>query len=280
MRPRLLPRRLRLEDPLMPWLLLAVAALLPLAVAASAAAETVAPEVQEVRECVERNAPKSVRGEGALERSDAEGGTQRLEASFFWKRDARDLSRFLIRIEAPPDERGSAFLLLQREGGGEDLFSYLPELGKVRRITSRTISGSLFGTDFSFEDVQMVQSAASRTRVERLPDAEVEGRPVYVLAATSPPDAGSEYQRVVMRIDRETCVLLEADLYGRPDVVTKQVKVAFSDIEQHGTHWLPKKVVLADREDGTESRLVIEKAKWDAQIPDSFFSERELAKGH
>lgn len=255
-----------------------VAALLP-ALALPSAAQEPGPGVQEVRECVERNAPSSVRGNGALERVDAQGDLRRYEASFFWKRDEQDRSRFLVRIEAPPDERGSAFLLLQGEDG-EDLFSYLPELGKVRRITSRTLSGSLFGTDFSYEDVLLVQSAASRAGVERLPDAEAQGRPVYVLAATPPPDSGSAYQRTVARIDRETCVLLEADLYGQAEKVAKQVRVAFPDVEKHGTRWLPKKVVLQDLEDGTESRLVIDKAKWDAEIPDRFFSEAELVKGH
>jgi hypothetical protein len=264
----------------MPWLALALAALLPLVLAAPSTAQTPGPEVQEVRECVERNAPKSVRGEGAIEKTDAQGNTRRLEATLLWKRDAQDLSRFLARIEAPLDVRGSAFLMLQREGGGEDLFSYLPELGKVRRITSRAVSGSLFGTDFSYEDVVVVQSAASRTGVERGPDGEVEGRPVYVLVATPAPEAGSAYERIVTRIDRETCVLLEADFYGRPEKITKQVRIAFADLEQHGGRWLPKKVVLQDLESSSESRLVIEKATWDAEVPDRLFSERELTKGH
>jgi hypothetical protein len=260
-------------------LALVVIAALPPGLTAPAASEEAGAGVQEVRECVERNAPHSVRGEGALERIDAQGDMKRYEASFFWKRDEQDRSRFLVRIEAPPDERGSAFLLLQREGG-EDLFSYLPELGKVRRITSRTLSGSLFGTDFSYEDVLLVQSAASRAGVERLPDAEVQGRPVHVLAAKPPPDSGSAYQRTVARIDRETCVLLEADLYGQAGKLARQVRVAFPDVEKHGTRWLPKKVVLQDLEEGTESRLVIDEAKWEAEIPDRFFSEAELAKGH
>jgi hypothetical protein len=258
---------------------IALAAALLSTPTAPTSAQELGPGVQEVRECMERNAPDSVRGEGALERTDAQGETQRYEASFFWKRDEQDRSRFLVRIEAPPDERGSAFLLLQREGG-EDLFSYLPELGKVRRITTRTLSGSLFGTDFSYEDVLLMQSAASRTGVERQPDAEAQGRPVYVLSVTPPPDSGSAYRRMVARVDRETCVLLEGDLYGQGEKVAKQVRVAFPDVEKHGTRWLPKKVVLQDLEDGSESRLVIAEAKWDAEIPDRFFSEAALVKGH
>ena len=122
---------------------------------------------------------------------DGTGQEQTIEAELFWKRGDDGRSRVLVRVAAPPDLRGSAFLYVERDGGKSDLFSYLPELGKVRRITGRTVSGSLFGTDFSYEDIARLQSLGEQVKVEKLADAEVAGRATWVLTAPIPPESGS-----------------------------------------------------------------------------------------
>jgi hypothetical protein len=247
--------------------------------AAPGLAQELGPGVKEVRDCMEKNVPRSVRQRIALEKSDRSGNTRALEATVHWKLDEKDRTRLLVRVEAPPDERGSAFLVIEREGGN-DMFTYLPELRNVRRITSRTVTGSFFGSDFSYEDVLEIQSIANHAKVERLPDAQQDGRAVYVLSGTPAADSGSAYQRVVSRVDRETCVLLGADLYGKPEQLAKQVVVAFADVERNGLRWMPKKVTLRDLEAESESRIVIQEAEWDVAIPDRFFSQTELAQGH
>jgi hypothetical protein len=257
----------------------ALALLLVAAPAAPCLAQELGPGVQEVRDCMQKNVPRSVRHRVALEKTDRTGSTRRLEATIYWKRPADDRTRLLVRVEDPPDERGSAFLFLERDGP-DDMFTYLPELRNVRRITSRAVTGSFFGTDFSYEDVLEAQSVASHAKVERLPDAEHEGRPVYVLSGTPAADSGSAYERVVSRVDRETCVLLGADLYGKPEQVAKQLTIAFADVEKYGARWYPKRISLRDLDADSESRIVIEKAEWDVEIPDRFFSQTELAQGH
>src|SRR3990172_7217353 len=73
------------------------------------AAEELGEGVQEVRDCAEKNMPRSAKQEIVLERTDRSGASRRLEAAALWKRDAENRSRFLVRIEAPPDERDAAF---------------------------------------------------------------------------------------------------------------------------------------------------------------------------
>lgn len=244
------------------------------------AADAVDPAVEEVQRCAERNLPaQSARQEIVLEASDASGGGQRLEAQLLWRRAQADRSQVRVRVEKPVDLRGSAFLMLEREGG-YDLFSYLPELGKVRRLTGSAISGSLFGTDFSYEDFQRLQNAVGGAGVERLPDAEVAGRAVYVVAATPAADAGSAYRRVVSSIDRETCVLLRADLEAEPGRMVKQLVADVAQVKQVGERWVPHLVTLNDLEKSTRTTLAIEKIDLDVPLRESEFSESALAKGH
>jgi hypothetical protein len=162
---------------------------------------------------MERNLPeRTARQKVAFERRDRAGNERRIDTTVWWKRDAQERSRVLALVEAPPDERGTGFLMIEGETGTE-LFSYLPELGRVRRVTSRSAS-SFLGTDLSFEDLEELQTVASRARVERLPDATFAGRPVYVLVGKPGAASESAYERVVSQIDRETCVSLRTSLEG------------------------------------------------------------------
>jgi hypothetical protein len=160
-----------------------------------------------------------------------------------------------------------------------DLWSYLPELRKARRITARTLSGSLFGTDFSYEDLMELQRQAEHASFERRPDGVIEGRPVAILAATPAADSGSQYSQVIASFDRETCVLLHADLHGRSGEISKQLDVAWADVEKQGDRWVPTKITLRDLGKKTQSQIRLRDAEWSADLPDSLFSQGELAKG-
>jgi outer membrane lipoprotein-sorting protein len=237
------------------------------------------PAVEEVQRCVEHNLPEhSSRQSVLLERRDRAGNERRLQATVWWKRDEHDRSRLLARVETPPDERGTGFLMIEGENGTE-LFSYLPELGRVRRVTSRSAS-TFLGTDLSYEDLEELRAVASRERVERLPDATVGGRPVYVLLGTPMAESQSAYERVVSQVDRETCVALHTSLEGAGNRVLKEFVVDFTDVEKQGGRWLPRKVRFRNLANGSETRLTLEKVEFEVEIPDRLFTQSELAKGH
>jgi Outer membrane lipoprotein-sorting protein len=236
------------------------------------------PGVKEVQDCVERNAPKTTaRQEIVLARKQTRGDSLELHATLFWKRGDDDLSRVLVRVDGPPDERGTALLLIEREGRN-DMFSYLPEYQKVRRITARSLSGSFFGTDLSYEDVEEFQRVADHAKIERLPDGNLDGRPTYVLVGYPAPDTGSAYKRVVSHFDRETCVLLHSELFSDGEKPVKEVRIAFEDVKKEGERWIPRKVTVADRENESETVLTVEKIELDVAIPDKTFTESELLR--
>ena len=250
-----------------------------LAAVPAASALELGPGVDEVQRCMERNLPeRSARQLVTLERRDRAGNERRLEATVWWKRDAQDRSRLLARVEAPPDERGTGFLMLEGENGPE-LFSYLPELDRVRRVTSRSAS-TFLGTDLSWDDLEELRSVGSRARIERLPDATLDGRAVYVLSGTPAGGAKSAYTRVVSQIDRATCVALHTSLQGEGDRVLKELIVAFPDVEKQGDRWLPRKILFHDLANGSETRVVLEKVEFEVDLPDRLFTQAELAKGH
>jgi hypothetical protein len=247
--------------------------LLGLFPAAAAAPDPVA----EVRECAEKNLPRrTARQKVVLERAVDGSDARRLEATLLWKRFADGFARVRVTVDAPQKERGTAVLLIERDGEDE-MFSYLPEYRKVRRITSRAITGSFLGTDLSYEDFQQLQGFADDGELTRLPDDTIAGRPVYVLEGVPANGSGSAYERVRSYFDRESCVLLRAELSGRG--VEREIEVAWPDVERVGERFVPKRLVLRDRKKRSETRLQVLKTEWDAELPDRLFSESALATG-
>jgi hypothetical protein len=236
--------------------------------------------VDEVRECIERNLPaRSAQQDIVLETHDKAGEGLRIEATLYWKKDPEGRSRVLMRVEEPPDLRDSAFLALERGNGDPDMFTYVPELRTVRRITGRTVSGSLFGTDLTYEDLMELQSVSRDASVERLPDEEIDGRPAYVLVGTPKPGAASTYAKVVTWIDRERCVTRKANFHDRPDHVQKELTTVWDEVKPEGDRWLPRVVVVKDLAKGSETRLVVAKARYDVELSESLFSQGQLARG-
>lgn len=231
----------------------------------------------EVEACLRRNLPeRSSEQRVRFEATDRMGGSRKLAGRVFWRKGEDGLSKSLIRLEEPPDLRGSAYLLLER-ADDVDIFVYLPEYQKVRRVTPHTLSGSLFGTDFSYEDMRRLRHLLEHTGSTRLPDTEQGGRRAYALRLAPPEDSG--YGQVLAWIDVETCVLLKLELYGRGGALAKVLTTDPATLEKSGALWVAKAFTLRDLEEQTETRLEFGAIEVDGDVPERLFSERALMSG-
>jgi outer membrane lipoprotein-sorting protein len=205
-------------------------------------------------------------------------GTERtLEAEMFWQKDPEtDLSNVLLTFDSPPELRGAALLVLGRKPQN-DMFMYLPELGKPRRITESMVSGNLLGTDFTYDDFSRLQGMISNRQTERLADEQVAGRAAYVTLAR--PISGSDYDRIRSLIDRETCVPLRIEFYekGGQEPV-KLLTVDPAKVSEEKSHWIPRELQLANERDGTSTQVVIEKVELSVPINRKCFSVVELER--
>lgn len=251
--------------------------LLLLARAAAAEPKTAA----EIEACVAANMPKQSSVQTvALRAKDRIGAVTESKAKIYWKKFEDGRSRVLIEFFLPPDLRGASVLLLDRKQGERDIFMYVPELRSVKRITTHMVSGSIFGTDFSFEDFELIEDYAGKAETERKEDAQVDGAPAWVLESRPAAGEFSGYTRVVEYIDPATCTRIKVELFEAGD---KLRKVASSDrktlTKVDGLSYAPS-LTLRDLSEGTETELAIEKVEVGVEIPAKLFSQANLSKGH
>lgn len=244
-----------------------------LAPATTAPASTDA--VDAVTDCVKSNQPSlSAEQEVTFRVVDRLGAERVSNAKIYWQKFGED-SKALVRFSAPPDLRGSALLLLQK-GERSDMLMYLPELQKVRRVTKRSVSGSMFGTDFSYEDFERFQGLTEDGAARRLPDAEVGGRKVFVVEGHPARGDQSAYDRVVTFVDQEWCVPIRTELYEQGERLSKVMVTPSEKIEKLDAVWVPRVVTIEDVVDATRTELTVDEIEIDKKLPRKLFSEREL----
>lgn len=244
------------------------------------AAPAAAAGLADVQACMQRNAPSTALVQTlSLVSTDRAGGERRYDAKLLAKRLPNGLGRVRVLVEGPADVRGTSFLLHQTESGRNDLYVYLPELKKVRRITSRSLGGKFLGSDFSYEDLDRLFGVARQSDVKLGPDGSKDGRAVWTVEAVPPAGEGSDYSRIVSAVDQETCLPLEIAFYGKGEAPVKLLSVDPARVLKQGAAHVPGLVRMRDVERGTESRLETSEVELDPALEDRVFSVGALERG-
>lgn len=260
--------------------LLATPLLLLACITNAQAADPQLETVLEIQLCNQANLPERTSIQTiSLRAKDRIGAITTSRSKTYWRKFDDGLSRLMMRFYDPPDLRGSAFLLIEKKKRN-DMFIYLPELGRVKRVTSRMTSSSMFGTDFSYEEFERLQGMAQDSPTARKPDQVVDGRPAYVLEIRPTVESQSAYERIISFIDQETCTLSRSEFYERGDDPRKVLSADASQITREDTGiWVVRKYVMRDLRDETETAMVIESLRVGEEISQKMFSERELLSG-
>jgi hypothetical protein len=227
-----------------------------------------------IRECLEQNLPKSTSVQAIeLRARDRSGYEQVLQSNVYLKRYEDGHSRILMHFDEPADVRGARFLIIQKEPQS-DMYIYMPGLFVVRKITTRRISSSVLGTDFSYEDFERLYGILKDLKAEQYPDDVLSGRPVHVL--NSYPASSSDYVKITTFIDTETCVVLKTELFEKGHELRKVLTVDPATIRSAGSMQVPGEMLMRDLRDETETHLVIKNIKTGLSLPDSLFDHRQL----
>jgi hypothetical protein len=234
---------------------------------------------EEIVACNEANLPRSSSVQSiSMKVTDRSGAITTTKATIYWKRFDNGFSGVLVRLFDPADVRGAAFLMLEKKKRN-DLFIFLPELNRVKRVSSGMMKSSLFGTDISYEDFEHIQSMSEGAPVVRKIDSVVDGRPSYVVEVRPQEAEDSAYERILSFIDQETCTVLRSEFYERDGEARKVFSADVSSLTAEEDVWIARRYIVRDNRDATETAIVIEKVELDKPISRKMFTERELLRG-
>ena len=210
--------------------------------------------------------------------SDPGGNPQRIDFWLHWKdyRDENDdavngvLSKTLLKVTGPRDQRHTGYLYIELEGGGDDQFMYSPNRGRTARVAIR--GQNVGGSDFSFDDFLVRLDEIEDAEYTRHPDEQMEGVDCYVVEAVMKPTATSRYTRAIVLLEKKHYVPLVARYWDDAGVEVKKLTSPHTSIREFDGAWVAVETTVTDLLERTHSKLEIETLIPNEEMDDRNFS--------
>lgn len=211
-------------------------------------------------------APADLQAEMIMIIKSARGEEKRREI-VVWTKNNPDRDNWrLMKFLAPADIKDLGFLVL----ADDQMYLYLPEFQRVRRIASHNKKESFVGSDFSYDDLGTAGFSAFFD-----PELKEEKDKVYVLELKRKPGAKKQYSKIMLTVDRETMMPVRAELY---DDSGQLFKVETQENSRIGNYWVPTKFIMENVKAGTSTVLELRNVKVDQNLSPEIFTERYLKR--
>lgn len=203
-------------------------------------------------------------------------GDQRSNKLKIFRQDDGKVEKQLLEYLEPADVRGTKFLSLNEEDSQkEQMWLFLPALGRERRIAGHMTKDSFMGTDFTYEEIGGSRNYSDNYHSKRLEDKYVDDYLCYQLELI-PLDNESEYSRVMMCVWQEEYMPLKIEFYNLDGQLKKKLKFSKLKKEDDGDY-MPQLIVMTDVLEETSTTVeVLERSN--QKLPEDYFTMRYLRR--
>lgn len=195
--------------------------------------------------------------------NNSDGGSK--ERVLLIKQKGSDLR--LIKFKSPADVKGVGFLVLSES----EMYLYMPEFGKVRRIASHIKNESFMGTDFSYNDIgETNYSDDYESELKSKNEKEV------VLTLTPKNISETDYSTLLMTVNVENYFPIKIEYFdknGKPWKVMTQ-----KGIEKVSGYWIAKSVTMNDLKAKHSTTMELSDMQFDSGLKETDFSRKVLKR--
>jgi len=219
-------------------------------------------EVQTIGE----RAPADIQAEMVMVIRTARGDEKRRELMVWTKNNPTGDDWRLMKFLSPADIKDLGFLVL----ADDQMYLYLPEFQRVRRIASHNKKESFVGSDFSYDDLGTAGFSAFFT-----PKFKEENDRAWILELERRPGAKKQYSKIILTVDKSTELPVRAELY---DDSGQLFKVETQENSRVGKYWVPTKFVMENVRTRTSTVLELRNVRVDQNLSAEIFTERNLKR--
>lgn len=205
---------------------------------------------------------------------DRKGRESVRQMRFQTKEVEDDGDKSLVVFESPHDIRGVAALTYAHPVESDDQWLYLPDLRRVKRISSANQAGPFVGSEFAYEDIGSQELPKYRYRYLR--DEAHQGRACHLIER-DPVNPNSGYSKQVVWVDAERAIPWRIDYYDRKDSLLKTLTyVGYQKYAEH--FWRPDSVEMVNHPLGKSTLITYSDYRFDQQLTDQDLSPAALSR--
>lgn len=217
-----------------------------------------------------------------VELTDRKGRT-RTEETIAQRRYFGDEKRTVIFYTDPNSVRGTGFLTFDYADPAvdDDQWLYLPALRKVRRISASDRGDYFLGTDFTYEEIKKEQKVeAEDYKLSAHGTETVNGRELLVVEGQPSSEAVARelgISRVVWRIDPDIWMSRLTDYYDQNGNHARTITL--EGVETIDGYVTTTKLHVVNHKTGHSTRITFLDTDYDADVPESLFTQARLRRG-
>ena len=201
-------------------------------------------------------------------------GTERSRSLQVWNKKGDENDKMMAKFTEPANIKGTGILMV-----GDDMWLYLPALGRVKRIAGSAKQGDFMGSDLTYEDMEALGSNgfANDYEVELLGEEKLEAyeNETYLLKLI-PTDEEISYSKLEMYVDKEIFLPLKINYYIN-DKLSKVLKT--SNHKQVNDNYLAMVMEVEDIDKKSKTILKVKNVEFPEEIEDEIFTVRNLERG-
>ena len=186
-----------------------------------------------------------------------------------------DGDKSLTIFDTPKDVKGTAFLNYTHKIEDDDQWLYLPALKRVKRISSRSKSGSFMGSEFAYEDI--ASQEVEKYTYKWVRDDVYDGQECFVIDYYPVDRKNSGYTRQVTWIDKREYRVLKVEYHDRKNALLKTLN--FKGYRKYlDKHWRADEMLMVNHRNGKSTRLVFSDYRFAVGLKDRDFSRNSLKR--
>lgn len=203
-------------------------------------------------------------------------GTRRTRELVVRSKSIDDASRTLVRLTAPRELDGQAFLFAENKKGEDDVWMYLPAFKVSRRVEGSQKRGAFLGSHFSFSDLE--SRDLKDGEYKRLDDEKIGKDDVFVISVTPRDASSSDYGQVIAYVRQSDYMPLKMKFYDKEAAsgVSKTLFVEKISKDDAGNPYITQMTLRSKK--GGYSTIVISGVDTKKDLPDTLFTKDQLGK--
>jgi len=178
-----------------------------------------------------------------------------------------------IRVTEPADHRGLTVLALLHKNAPDQFLLYDAAKKKTKKLDASDAKDDFLDSDLSFFDLGVFEPAAYASQL--LQQVLYDSTQCYLIESRPPKDFDAPYAYWRSWIDVTTFVTVKTEFYDKKNNLLKTITVKKS--ERVDGRWTATLIDVRAADNGdAKTTLALTKAKYNADVPDNYFTKEGL----
>jgi len=187
-------------------------------------------------------------------------------------RKSGESPKVMVKLQSPPDLRGTALLSIGGKGKAEEQWLYLPSSKQTRRIVSSNKNSSFLDSEMSYED--MGSSSDKKFTNKILRTENTPKGPLNVIESTLV-SGDSSYSKMLTWVSTDPALVNRIEYYDLKGTLLKTTEM--SDYKKFsGDIWRAQNILVSNAQNHRSTQLQLKDISINKGIPDSEFSENSM----